>query len=68
MNIDIELIGGQRIPICLLACVAFLMATHMALRGLEPGEADIAQVLQTPTMLISVKTVCFRNRRMNIVR
>lgn len=36
-----------------------VMATHMALRGLEPGEADIVQVLQTPTMLVS--TVIFGN-------
>jgi hypothetical protein len=34
-----------------------VMATHMALRGMEPSEADIAQVLETPTMLIS--TVIF---------
>jgi hypothetical protein len=34
-----------------------VMATHMALRGLEPGPADIAQVLETPTMLVS--TVIF---------
>lgn len=34
-----------------------VMATHMALRGLEPSEADIAQVLETPTLLIS--TVIF---------
>lgn len=34
-----------------------VLATHMALRGLEPGEADIAQVLQAPTMLVS--TVIF---------
>lgn len=33
------------------------MATHMALRGLEPSEADIAQVLEAPTMLVS--TVIF---------
>lgn len=36
-----------------------VLATHMALRGLEPGEADIAQVLQAPTMLVS--TVIFGN-------
>jgi hypothetical protein len=30
-----------------------VMATHMALRGLQPGEADIAQVLEGKTMLIS---------------
>lgn len=37
-----------------------VMATHMALRGLEPGEHDIAQVLQAPTMLVSV--VIFGNQ------
>lgn len=37
-----------------------VMATHMALRGLEPGEADIASVLETPTMLVS--TVIFGNQ------
>lgn len=36
-----------------------VMATHMALRGLEPTSADIAQVLETPTMLVS--TVIFGN-------
>ena len=30
-----------------------VMATHMALRGLEPSEADVAQVLDGKTMLIS---------------
>jgi len=30
-----------------------VMATHMALRGLQPSEADIAQVLDGTTMLIS---------------
>lgn len=30
-----------------------VMATHMALRGLQPSEADIAQVLDVKTMLIS---------------
>lgn len=30
-----------------------VMATHMALRGLEPREADVAQVLEGETMLIS---------------
>lgn len=30
-----------------------VMATHMALRGLEPSMADIAQVIETPTMLVS---------------
>jgi len=34
-----------------------VMATHMALRGLEPAEADIVQVLATKTMLVS--TVIF---------
>ncbi|MBI3357614.1 MAG: hypothetical protein HY038_12780 [Nitrospirae bacterium] len=36
-----------------------VMATHMALRGLEPSPADIAQVLEAPTMLIS--TIIFGN-------
>ena len=36
-----------------------VMATHMALRGLTPSEADIVQVLETPTMLVS--TVIFGN-------
>lgn len=36
-----------------------VMATHMALRGQEPSEADIAQVLQAPSMLVS--TVIFGN-------
>ena len=36
-----------------------VMATHMALRGLEPTSADITQVLETPTMLVS--TVIFGN-------
>jgi hypothetical protein len=36
-----------------------VMATHMALRGLEPSEADVAQVLDQPTMLVS--TVVFGN-------
>ena len=30
-----------------------VMATHMALRGLQPAEADIAQVLDGKTMLVS---------------
>ena len=30
-----------------------VMAAHMALRGLEPSEADLAQVLEAKTMLIS---------------
>ncbi|MGA6828386.1 hypothetical protein ACO9S2_12315 [Nitrospira sp. NS4] len=36
-----------------------VMATHMALRGLQPGEADVAQVIEAKTMLIS--TVIFGN-------
>jgi hypothetical protein len=31
-----------------------VMATHMALRGLEPAEPDVTQVLEAPTMLVSV--------------
>lgn len=34
-----------------------VMATHMALRGLEPSAADIAQATEAPTMLVS--TVIF---------
>jgi len=34
-----------------------VMATHMTLRGLQPTEADIAQVVSTKTMLVS--TVIF---------
>ena len=30
-----------------------VMANHMGLRGLEPGEADIAQALDAKTMLVS---------------
>ena len=30
-----------------------VMATHMALRGLEPSEADVAQVIEAKTMLIN---------------
>ena len=30
-----------------------VLAAHMALRGLEPSAADIAQVTETPTMLVS---------------
>ena len=30
-----------------------VMATHMALRGLEPSQADVAQILESKTMLIS---------------
>ncbi len=29
------------------------MAAHMALRGLEPSAADIAQAIEAPTMLVS---------------
>src|SRR5574341_874556 len=36
-----------------------VMATHMALRGLQPTEADVSQVLESKTMLIS--TVIFGN-------
>jgi hypothetical protein len=36
-----------------------VMATHMALRGMQPSEADIKQVLEGPTMLVS--TVIFGN-------
>ena len=36
-----------------------VMATHMALRGLEPSPTDIAQVIEAPTMLVS--TVIFGN-------
>jgi hypothetical protein len=36
-----------------------VMATHMALRGMEPSEADIMQVLEGQTMLVS--TVIFGN-------
>jgi len=34
-----------------------VMAAHMALRGLEPGPADITEVIEAPTMLVS--TVIF---------
>lgn len=34
-----------------------VMATHMALRGLEPSETDVTQVVETKTMLVS--TVIF---------
>ena len=37
-----------------------VMAAHMALRGLEPSEADVAQVLEGKTMLIS--TVILGNK------
>jgi len=36
-----------------------VMATHMALRGMQPSEADIMQVLEGQTMLVS--TVIFGN-------
>jgi hypothetical protein len=36
-----------------------VMATHMALRGLQPSQADVTQVLEGTTMLIS--TVIFGN-------
>ncbi len=36
-----------------------VMATHMALRGREPSEADVAQVLNAQTMVVS--TVIFGN-------
>lgn len=36
-----------------------VMATHMALRGVEPSEADVTEVLEGKTMLIS--TVIFGN-------
>ena len=31
-----------------------VMATHMALRGLEPADSDVVQVLEAQTMLVSV--------------
>ncbi len=34
-----------------------LMATHMALRGLEPSAAEIDQIMEAPTMLISTTIV-----------
>ncbi len=34
-----------------------VMATHMALRGLEPSAADVAHVIEAPTMLISTTIV-----------
>jgi len=36
-----------------------VMATHMALRGLQPSETDVAQVVEGKTMLVS--TVIFGN-------
>ena len=38
-----------------------VMATHMALRGLEPSQADVIQILEEKTMLIS--TVILGNMR-----
>ena len=31
-----------------------VMATHMALRGVEPSEAEIQQIIEAPTMLITI--------------
>lgn len=36
-----------------------VMATHMALRGLEPTAADVTRLMETPTMLVT--TVIFGN-------
>jgi hypothetical protein len=36
-----------------------ILATHMALRGIQPSEVDTTQVLEDPTMLVS--TVIFGN-------
>ena len=36
-----------------------VMATHMALRGMQPSETDVTQVLEAQTMLVS--TVIFGN-------
>jgi hypothetical protein len=30
-----------------------VMATHMALRGVEPSQADVAQILESKTMIVS---------------
>ena len=38
-----------------------VMAAHMALRGLEPSQADVAQILESKTMLVS--TVILGNQR-----
>jgi hypothetical protein len=38
-----------------------VMATHMALRGLEPSQADVAQIVESKTMLVS--TVILGNQR-----
>ncbi len=35
------------------------MATHMALRGIQPSETDVTQILEAQTMLVS--TVIFGN-------
>lgn len=34
-----------------------VVATHMALRGLEPSPADVAQVIEAPTMLVSATII-----------
>lgn len=34
-----------------------VLATHMALRGLTPSAADVAQVIEAPTMLVSATIV-----------
>jgi hypothetical protein len=34
-----------------------VLATHMALRGLEPSAADVAHVIESPTMLVSATIV-----------
>lgn len=34
-----------------------VMATHMALRGLEPSAADVAHVIEAPAMLVSATIV-----------
>jgi hypothetical protein len=31
-----------------------VMATHMALRGIQPSQADVTQVLESQTMLVSI--------------
>jgi len=36
-----------------------IMATHMALRGIQPSQADVTQILEGQTMLVS--TVIFGN-------
>jgi hypothetical protein len=37
-----------------------MMATHMALRGVEPSQADVAKILESKTMLVSA--VIFGNQ------